>query len=202
MADRTKEETDRVAAPRVKAFYDTMPAQVQQETAALPKRMATMNARTSIKIGQLNAAADKVFAHVDGLVACRRGCSHCCHIAVRITVAEAQYIGEHIGLAPKPAPRKSAYDIKDFSDQTPCPFLVNDECSIYPWRPLECRSNFNFDQDNHWCLYENWDKPGSTIPKPYVKPLGLAHRVVVRATAATATVADVRDFFPNGTRGD
>lgn len=195
MADRTPEETQAFAEVTLNAFYDEAEKDSVEITSAL-KRVASANARATVKMRQIHVIADKAYRHAAGHAACKRGCSHCCYIGVRITAIEAKAIGEQIGIEPREVTNLPPRDAKSFSNRTPCPFLENEECSIYEHRPLECRSNFNFDKDNYWCRYENWDKPGAGVPKPMIAPLVMAYTLVSAAKSQEPTVADIRDFFP------
>lgn len=198
---RTPEETRDYAERTVGAFYDAISQAEQLDTVAALKRMVMSNSRAVAKLTQLYAVVDKAFRHASGLAACARGCSHCCYIGVRITGVEADLIAEHIGLAPSDVQGVQPRDPKSFSRATPCPFLKNEECSIYERRPFECRANFNFDRDSYWCRYENWDKPGASVPKPVIAPIAMAYTAITQATPRGRVVADIRDFFP-GTQVD
>jgi uncharacterized protein len=200
MADRTPQETRVFAEPAVNAFYDAITKEEQQEVLSSLGRVVNMNARATIKLRQIHFIADKAFRHAAGRVACARGCAHCCYIAVPITTVEAKSIGEQIGIEPRDVTNVPPRNTASFSKETQCPFLENNECSIYEHRPLECRSNFNFDRDSYWCQYENWDKPGAAVLKPVIPQLALAYGLVSRGKSAEPTVADIRDFFPRGKR--
>jgi uncharacterized protein len=200
VTDRTPEETQAFAVPAINAFYDSITKDEHREFLSALNRVVNLNARSAIKLRQIHVITDQAFRHAQGRAACARGCSHCCYIGVQLTKAEAKAIGEQIGIDPKDvtsAPRRSP---ASFSNKTPCPFLENNECSIYENRPLECRANFNFDRDSYWCQYENWDKPGAVVPKPGFAEIAEAYNVVSRGKAPQSTVADIRDFFPRGKR--
>jgi uncharacterized protein len=201
MADRTPEETRAFAAAAMKGFYDSITKDEQREVLSALNRVVNLNARPAVKLRQINVIADQVFRHATGRVACAQGCSHCCYVAVSITQAEAKSIGEKIGIEPKDVTNVARRDpFESFSNKTPCSFLENEECSIYDDRPLACRSHFNFDRDSYWCRYQNWNKPGAIVPSPRIPQLADAYNVVSRGKAPEATVADIRDFFPNGKR--
>ena len=200
MADRTPEETRAFAEPAVNAFYDAITKEEEQEVLSALHRVVNMNARATLKLRQIHVIADQAFRHAAGRVACARGCAHCCYIAVPITAVEAKSIGEQIGIEPRDAANVPPRGPSSFSKGTPCPFLEESECSIYEHRPLECRTNFNFDKDSYWCRYENWDKPGAGVPKPMIPSLPLAYGRVSRGRDPEPRVADIRDFFPQGKR--
>lgn len=98
---------------------------------------------------------------------CSKGCSHCCYQVVRVHGVEefpiTKYFHEKLDANTKSiikinleqwfeyyninTPNKTLDDqdiynfsIKQGSDKIPCPFLINNECSIYPVRPIACRA--------------------------------------------------------------
>jgi uncharacterized protein len=197
MADRTIQETQAYAEVTGKAFYDALePEQPELESAL--KRVVTANARAANKIKQIHFIVDRVFRHAEGHVACTKGCAHCCYIAVSVTDVEAKAIGEQIGVEPKDVMDAAPRDPASFSNDTPCPFLENHECSIYEHRPFECRTHVNLDRDSYWCRYENAE--GALIPKPMIPQLGAARDLVSMRKRAPPIFGDIRDFFPDGKR--
>lgn len=196
MTERTPEEARLFALPKNDAFFNGLSPQLNAYVESLPQRMVVMNARAPIKLGEILKTADLAFSSTNTYSACRKGCSHCCYQAVPIANFEARYIGEHIKTPHVGLKHSNPRDVMSFSDQTPCPFLANDECIIYEFRPLTCRTHVNFDRDNYWCRYENWDKPGAAIPKPVFQTLWLAYHLI--AGKFEPIIGDIRDFFPNG----
>jgi hypothetical protein len=91
---------------------------------------------------------------LEGFVpACRKGCSHCCHVLVYVTAPEALAIAGHIRETFTPQERERLdRAIEDYIATTtgmtepermgrsvPCPLLVGGCCSIYDRRPIACR---------------------------------------------------------------
>lgn len=74
---------------------------------------------------------------------CKKGCSHCCHVPVLVTAVEAFYIQEKTGIEANIVKRKK--EKCRVPDGSPCPFLKNDACSIYEYRPIACRTFGSFD---------------------------------------------------------
>lgn len=93
--------------------------------------------------------------------ACRAGCSHCCHQAVGVTAPEALAIYDYLEATldadelAATANRIRAADQKTrgmssaerHSPELPCPFLIEDRCSIYEVRPVACRGANSLDAE-------------------------------------------------------
>jgi len=89
-------------------------------------------------------------------VSCGSGCSFCCHSLIQVIPAEALWIESFIrshfidsdiqSLKEKINEYQRLVDGKSFEklvlikDQTPCIFLKNNICRIYPVRPFICRA--------------------------------------------------------------
>lgn len=107
---------------------------------------------------------------------CRAGCSHCCHMRIHVTAPEALVIALFI------RERFSQIEIDDLrlrlveadditrgmTDEEhgrvgiSCPLLLDDLCSVYDARPLECRGYVSMDVEA--CReaskdYEAWNVP-------------------------------------------
>lgn len=95
-------------------------------------------------------------SETQGKPACGPGCSYCCHSRISLTPAEALLIyswmdtrfstldlaslGKRIQNNQFLTRGKSLKDRVLVKDSTPCVFLENGKCSIYPVRPFICRS--------------------------------------------------------------
>lgn len=160
-----------------------------------------MSTKAMLRIRPIHEVADKLSALVAPHVACKRGCSHCCHIRVAISDAEAHYIGQKIGVKPVAASQaaKKMKDMKAYSYETPCTFLENGECSIYENRPTVCRTHASFDIDAETCnlIDDNGKTRHGQVPVPELLGINDALNTVIRLVANTP-MADIRDFFPNG----
>jgi hypothetical protein len=130
--------------------------------------------------------------------ACQRGCSHCCHIPVAITSAEAVLIGAASG-RPVATPtgltsgdldssKAAAWEERQrrFIGQR-CPFLQGNN----ERRPFNCRIHVSLDDDDLLCRL----LPGHDVPAPYADTRQV--RAIFMAAQPGETMADIREFFPD-----
>ena len=192
----TVEQRQQRASAQLDDFFHTVPPDIREKVQTLPRRIEQMNARLPIKLQEILRTADQIFGYAGKYAACARGCGHCCHVHVPIADFEAAYIAHHVGIKALPLKQSKHHDRMEYSGETPCPFLKNEECSIYEHRPLTCRMHLNFDIDNYWCLHENWNDADAAIPRPNINPLMDAYHQL--ASKTQPVVADIRDYFPYG----
>lgn len=90
-------------------------------------------------------------AHARVKFACRKGCSHCCHLRVELLPPEVFYIAEHIKTLPEPQQAAIKNNLalhnayahnKTFAEYSKaCPFLTAQSgCALYAVRPHKCRA--------------------------------------------------------------
>lgn len=151
----------------------------------------------------LQRAASAWAQPLQDVAACRRGCAHCCHIPVTISGVEAALIGRYIGRAPaRPGTSVRLDTFAALADAvaalqslstamapSPCPFLLEEACSIYEVRPMACRLLLNMDDDDLLCRRV----PGQDIPVPYADSTALKALFLMAQPAAP--LADIRSFF-------
>lgn len=179
---------------------DAFNARMRPHAAEYSRRFnEIVNSRRNVRhrLRQLRALVTDVTSHVKANTACRRGCSHCCHIPVIIHEEEAAMIGEEIGRkAQRPARwwRKDR-DLKAFDSSyaNPCTFLVNNECSIYEHRPLACRQQWNMAATADLCKMD-----AIRDGVPYLN-LRMFDDAAVRI-CGTPNVGELREFFPPDAR--
>jgi len=77
-----------------------------------------------------------------GKPACKRGCANCCRAHTDIPL----YPLEAVGIYWYSTEKINGYlkenlksQLKDHTAGPPCPFLIGDDCSIHPLRPVSCR---------------------------------------------------------------
>jgi uncharacterized protein len=196
MSELTPELRRIRASAKLDDFFSSVEPELKSYVESLPLRISKMNARSSIKLKVVLDTVDRLYDHAANFAACKKGCSHCCHVSVPIADFEARYIGENINTAPVSLQHSIRHDLSEFSDKTPCPFLKDNACSIYEFRPMTCRIHVNFDIDNYWCLYENWNNPDAIIPRPTIHVFSAAYQQL--AGKLKPIMADIRDYFPDG----
>lgn len=76
---------------------------------------------------------DRVLSFLKDYFPCSCGCSYCCKSDVMISQYEAQFIAERTGIKLKNKP----FSVFNHTD---CPFLKDNKCSVYKYRPFICRT--------------------------------------------------------------
>ncbi len=95
---------------------------------------------------------------------CRKGCGHCCYLltAPVATEYEWEHALEGINELPPDLRRRVVERARRFGNdpertntegRTACPFLEDNVCSIYPFRPSVCRTYgmYTYRGNGHWC---------------------------------------------------
>lgn len=146
-----------------------------------------------IRYNKLVKLVDQASEDILPFTACRKGCSHCCHIAALISDVEAKRIGEAIGRKPVKTGAFPA-DVPALQDKyfgVPCTFLKGGRCSIYEVRPLACRLHFSMADDSFFCSTAIAPQ-NSLVPALNLQGVDKALFVVTFGSMH----ADIRDFFP------
>lgn len=148
-----------------------------------------------VKYIRLREISDQLNATVKKHTPCRRGCSGCCHLATSITQHEAEIIGRYTGRKPRKLPEttlvrtRALIAMRDSIYGTPCTFLKNDECSIYPARPLQCRLHHSLMEDARPC-----SAPLGTIVAKF--DFRNVERALTECESLHSPIGDIREFFP------
>lgn len=158
------------------------------------RALVTSSAPTWIRLQELYSLADDYAVHIAPRATCRRGCSHCCNVGVRLFEQEAQMLAQRIGVKAKTTKLRDTWREFDYGYHRPCTFLVNGECSIYEHRPFACRALYNMDEDSLLCELH----PPLSIPVPYFN-LSLLWRAYLTICAPHKS-NDIRTYFPQGRR--
>lgn len=150
VADEHSEADPRVAQLNAQANFSRLVAEV-------PRQIQERESRVAAQIGQLSGSAIKklralhkelsiILDALSPFVACKSGCTACCHYNISIFPVEADLIAKRTGHTP----RAASLPHGDFHGK-PCPFLRNGLCGIYESRPMACRTHFALTATNYWC---------------------------------------------------
>ena len=162
---------------------------------ALRKRfdhLQSFTGSSDIFVNYLYKTADIIIKEqVEPNSVCSRGCSYCCKIPVEVTYLEASYIASKTGAKLNDLTKPKAHK----PDNSPCTFLKDQECKIYKYRPLACRSFATMDSPDyckaggnirHWVSTVN-----SSQPLNHLMGLLVSHSEV----QGVALYSDIRHWF-------
>lgn len=137
---------------------------------------------------------DEMMAFNGDDVACKRGCSHCCHAAVLVPHAEAAVIGVQIKRKPEQAKQRRNADDVPWGYDHPCTFLVNDECSIYENRPTVCRVHYSLDVDALMCELT----PPESKAVPFLNDMHYQMTLLrlIQSVGVMPSVGEIRELWP------
>lgn len=111
------------------------------------------------KYFSIQVIANLAMEKVSPSTPCRKGCSHCCHYSLPISQLEARLLEEASGRKMN----RWAFSRTAFQQQQrinfdgakykgkPCPFLVDNACSVYEHRPVQCRVHHVLEADETKC---------------------------------------------------
>jgi Fe-S-cluster containining protein len=97
--------------------------------------------RFSFNDPRLNGPVHEIAERIAGQIDCTK-CANCCKtLEVAITKQECKRIADHLGTGHRAFMEKyiTAIDGGFVMKSKPCPFLVDDKCSVYAVRPQSCR---------------------------------------------------------------
>ena len=180
---------------KAKSFIASIPPDLEARETKLPETLRAENSSKRSKLVKIYRIADEISALREGFVACGKGCSHCCHMNIKLTSTEAERLGAQIGRVPLKITSTVQADEKAYNG-TPCPFLAIDHsCSIYAHRPLACRTHASFEVDNKKCHPSVMDDHTVAL----VNFSGLEEALYdVSDGPGGVVLADIRNFFPSG----
>lgn len=194
----------RAADPEVAKRAEERMRKVNERAAPHIEKMEALGAQAirakspAAKVRALREMLDLLHSAADGIAACGKGCTACCHTSVLMGTEEAAVIGAEIGVKPASPARflrqgdRDRTAIHHYGEA--CPFLVNDQCSIYASRPLACRTLYNMDSDALLCTIIPDDPPSV----PYLNHWPFTMVIAQAFIHAIDHHADLREFFPKG----
>ena len=91
-------------------------------------------------IAKLDSRLKDYFELHSDYVHCKEGCSSCCEEGdYPISQPEAEYLMQGYIALDNDTKIKVQNNIKLIKKGGACPFLINNKCSVYPYRPIICR---------------------------------------------------------------
>lgn len=135
---RRLEQSRVVSRARVQQFVDALPDDLNAWDDRIDAEIAMENAALRSKLAKVYRLVDAAADFAAPYVACKRGCSACCRMNVSITALEAERLSAASGRPMAQVIAPVSHVETEFSG-TPCPFLLNDECSICEVRPFAWR---------------------------------------------------------------
>lgn len=177
---------------RVSEFLANLDPAIDRRDDLIASSLERENSSARSKLGKVYALLGDVSKAAAPYVACDKGCSGCCKMNVSITVHEAERLASASGRTMARVTRPVVHEEARFAGVN-CPFLVNDECSVYEARPYACRAHFSFDDTAYWCQPER-----AYAGKMGLLGLGGAKQAYVNIAMRSQLrgFADIRDFFP------
>ena len=194
--------SDHTPQPELKNYDEAHKKHPWLTAPAIDKRVNQIfnsDATFSVKRKRIIQIVDQVNEALAPHVACKSGCSHCCHIALVITENEAQAISKFVGVPyadlGQPDPDEIGKGTAAYRGVV-CPFLLEHKCSIYSVRPVACRAHHSLNDDAVQCDLST-PSDESSVPKFNLKSseFGLAF-ISIRLKES---MGDIRDFFPVNT---
>jgi Fe-S-cluster containining protein len=133
-------------------------------------------------VATLNRRMEATFSHVKAegapAIACRAGCSFCCHIPVEIVAHEAIALYDYLQTR-LPQDVKAAVTERllanaegigamtkeeHLATNVQCAFLIDEKCSVYESRPLACASHHSLDVSRCEDSYKHPEVPDGDAP--------------------------------------
>ena len=161
-------------------------------------RSPTAKSPSADAVAHLLALHDRtVPKQAEKLLACRKGCSHCCSQMVVITAPEAFYVAAQIRAKPG-----MAAAVEEVARTTAsltleqrlgrnifCPMLTDAICSIYAARPLGCRGFVSTDLEACLAAFVRGEAPSIPMPNDSISVL-YACRMLLLAGLRLAGLKD------------
>jgi hypothetical protein len=161
-------------------------------------RSPTAKSPSSDAIAHVLALHDRtVPKQAEKLLACRKGCSHCCSQMVVVTAPEAFYVAAQLRNRPD-----TAAAVAEVARETGtltleqrlgknifCPLLTETICSIYAGRPLGCRGFVSTNLEACIAAFVRGETPDISMPNDSISVL-YACRMLLIATLRLAGLKD------------
>ncbi len=180
---------------KMEKFNKRIPVKVNSIQFGLAKKFRKPGKDIFKSLKELYSFFDSFFEYSKGLVACKNGCSYCCHMEVGLYTVEAELIANEIGVPLQKLQDTPEYRQNGWIDmKRPCPFLVENSCSIYEVRPMVCRTHVNFEETNACCIPDIGSDQVPLMDRRKSFPGAMeAYETLVNIHGVNG--ADIRQFF-------
>ncbi|SFB90272.1 hypothetical protein SAMN05216344_10563 [Polaromonas sp. OV174] len=186
------EEAKARARSRLTEFLSAMPKDLDTRDDVIAEQLRRDNSSAKSKLGKIYSLMTELSQAVKPYVACGKGCSDCCKMNVSISVIEAERLSVVSGKTMAAVKHPVRHPEEEFSG-VPCPFLVEEACSVYEARPYACRAHYSFDTSAYWCHPERSNEGEMSLLQ-----IGGARQAYdeIVVSSRLRGFADIRDFFP------
>lgn len=153
---RSAESLEIVVERRIQAAIHDHPLMAPNALERKSTLIAQENASIATKRRKIFELADEFNRVLQPHTAFQNGCSHCCSLPTLIYRFEAERLAKASGRRLTPMsfrPREVVVNAARRFYGQPCPFLVNNHCSVYNDRPLICRLHHSLNDDATECKY-------------------------------------------------
>ncbi len=162
-------------------------------------RIARENASVKLKRRKVIAIANRMTAALAPHVACKPACSQCCHMNTMIYEHEAIRLAEVTGRSMVRLPFRPL-DVVHVEGMKfngkPCPFLLDNECSVYEDRPLVCRMQHSLRENADECSMDIPANEQSRPPMYDPDVLEVPYREINAAYKPMEPCGNIGEFFP------
>jgi uncharacterized protein len=201
----TKTKHTQVDMSRVESFKAAGGA--ERLGALIAEAMQLANSRCAFekKADGIVSIAEKISLAVTPHTPCSKGCNHCCYMAVAVSAFEADMIGRYLGrdkqeAAAVPLDKYAVPGAREHGFEAytgvKCSLLGEDgKCTVYPVRPIACRTHHNLGHDETNCLIVTDKSEGlPTTPSINLDGFLVFHAAVF--FEGRQSFADIREWFP------
>lgn len=154
----------------------------------IERRLSKAKTSNFRKLEIIYELQDSLSASISKYTPCKKGCSACCHYNVNVSALEVDYIEKMTGhqRSRKLAPSENFLG-------KPCPFLIDNACSIYEFRPFACRRHHALTEDAYWCDTERCFE--HSFPLISYSGLEGAFKQLVSNHNPSTGFKDIRQYF-------
>jgi len=186
------EEAQSRSRSRFSEFLASIPKDLNARDDVIAQQLRRDNSSAKSKLGKIYSLMTEVSQAITPYVACGKGCSDCCKMNVSISIIEA----ERLSAVSKKLMAIVKHPVRHPDEVfvgVPCPFLVDDACSVYEARPYACRSHYSFDTSAYWCHPARANEGEMSLL--HMGGARQAYDEIV-VSSRLRGFADIRDFFP------